>query len=123
MESAEFEQWLARQGKQYELLGELGGPVCHLRFTGPFHGEKVIWDATLMSLTYYLGKLAASGRSNPAARQFIDVGSNSASGRRITIALQIPAIDEPTIRKAMIMVRQYKRLAPGKHEYGELHRL
>ena len=123
MDPADFEQHLTRQGKAYELQGGLDTPVCQVRFTGPFNDETVIWDATLMSLTYYLQQQAANGQPDPAARQFIDVGANSASGRHITIALQVPLIDEPTILKAMIMARQYKRLARGKHEYGETHKL
>lgn len=123
MNPADFEQILAQQGCNYDLLGGLDSPSCHLRFTGKFMGDFVIWDATLMSLTYYLHKLAIDGHSQPGARQFIEIGDDTRHGRQITIALDVPIIDRPTIVKTMIMVRQYKRMCPGRHEYGTTRKL
>jgi hypothetical protein len=40
-------------------------------------------------------------------------------GRKIEIGLNLPKIDETTILKTIIMVRQYKRLSHGRHDYGE----
>ena len=33
---------------------------------------------------------------------------------------RFPAIDLPTVRKAMMMVRQYKRLRRGRHYFGPI---
>lgn len=123
MSPADFDHALAQQGKSFDMLSGLDSPSCRLRFTGSFEGEPVIWDASLMSLAYYLSEMVARGQPQPAARQFIEVGDMTADGRQITIALQLPLIDEPTIIKTMIMVRQYKRLASGRHEYGAAHSL
>jgi hypothetical protein len=34
------------------------------------------------------------------------------------VGLHVERIDPPTVRKAMIMIRRYKRLRRGRHEYG-----
>jgi len=39
------------------------------------------------------------------------------TGRRVV--LDIPRIDEPAILRTIIMIRNYKRLYPGRHEFGE----
>jgi hypothetical protein len=116
MDPAEFEQQLANQQKKFELLTPLGAATCHFRCTGPFQGELIIWDAYLQTLSYYVRNHA---RHNPSVRQFIEVGDMGEHGRLIRIGLNLPIIDEPVILKTLIMIRQYKRLAPGRHEFGE----
>ncbi|OOZ38434.1 hypothetical protein BOW53_15575 [Solemya pervernicosa gill symbiont] len=91
----------------YTLLEQPGGTTLRCRFSGRFDGEDVVWDATLMTL----------GQAG-AARNFIEIGELSGQGRSITIALHVHCIDIPTLRKAIIMVRNYKRLRLGRHEYG-----
>jgi hypothetical protein len=115
-EPGEFEQHLAKQQQRYELLLPLGGDHCHLRFSGPYQGKLVIWDAYLQTLAYYVRNRAPA---DPLARQFIEVGDEGPQGRLIRIGLNLPKIDEPVVLKTLIMVRQYKRLALGRHEFGE----
>lgn len=116
MNPAEFAQQLASRQQNYQLLSPLGEANCHIRFTGSFLGETIIWDATLQTLSYYVSKHALQDRH---ARQFIEVGESGVHGRCIEIGLNVPIIDEPVILKSLIMVRQYKRLATGRHEFGE----
>jgi hypothetical protein len=113
----EFEQQLSKQRRSYELLSPLGETVCHLRFTGPYEGNLIIWDAHLLTLAYYVRHHVPH---IPQQRQFIEVGEKGAQGRFIRIGLNLPIIDEPVILKTLIMIRQYKRLAFGRHEFGEL---
>lgn len=117
MDAQTFEQQLSNRGQKYELLSPLGEGSCHIRFTGPFLNELIIWDAYLQSLSYYVSEL--DQRATPV-RQFIHIGEDTEQGRIIRIGLNVPAIDEPVILKSLIMVRQYKRLKLGRHEYGEL---
>ena len=117
MDAADFAQQLAKRSQKFELLSPLGETICHLRFTGPFLGAQIIWDAYLQTLSYYVSEYALPQSS---ARQFIEVGEATEHGRLIRIGLNVPSIDEPVILKSLIMVRQYKRLAPGRHDYGEL---
>jgi len=97
------------------LLGPAGGALVRLRFSGPFEGRSVTWDATFTTLTSWQAQ-HSPGRPT---RNFIDIGEESADGIALTVGLNVPCIDIPTIRKAMMMVRQYKRLARGRHEFGE----
>lgn len=100
--------------EEAELLDIPPGEQLRLRFRGPFEGREVCWDARLVTL-------AAWQREHPGTginQNFIDIGDESADGIAITVALNLPLIDLPTVRKAMMMVRQYKRLRRGRHEYG-----
>jgi hypothetical protein len=116
MEPAKFVQQLASRNQYYELLSKLPAQTCHFRFSGPFQGSEIVWDAYLQTLSYYVNKHAGDLQSS---RQFIEVGDSAESGRLIQIGLNLPVIDETVILKTLIMIRQYKRLAPGRHEFGE----
>jgi len=118
----EFDKHCLAQGKSYEPVGHIGNQYTHFRFSGKFLQQPVIWDAHLYTLAYYMNEVLRTSRPH-RARQFIDVGELSTSGRIIRIALNLPVIDEPAIIKTMIMIRQYKRLASGRYEYGETIKL
>jgi hypothetical protein len=92
-----------------ELLGVPGGERLRLRFRGPFEGRTVTWDATLVALRR---------PGHPAGGNFIEIGADGPAGVAITVGLQVERIDPPTVRKTMIMIRRYKRLRRGRHDYG-----
>ena len=97
-----------------ELLDEPGGKTLRLRFEGRFEGRQVAWLATLLAL-------AESQPTDPTrqpAPNYIEVGEADLDTVPITVGLQVERIDPPTVRKAMIMIRRYKRLHRGRHEYG-----
>jgi hypothetical protein len=98
----------------YEIVEKTSDQHCNFRFAGKFLGEDVIWDARLITLAYY-----ARETGKRRLQQFIEVGESCEHGRRITIALNLPGIDEPAILKTTVMIRQYKRLSSGHHAYGE----
>lgn len=89
----------------FEAVSELGGGAAHVRFTGTFEGTGVIWDAKLQRLA-------------PGERRFIDIGEPADGRVPVTIGLPVARIDHPTVLKAMVMMRQYKRLQRGRHEFG-----
>ena len=97
-----------------ELLGAPGGERLRLRFRGPFEGRTVIWDATLVALRR---PGHPAGGAGPAGN-FIEIGADGPDGVAITVGLQVERIDPPTARKAMIMIRRYRRLRRGRHDYG-----
>lgn len=88
-----------------EILGQPGGQSLHLRFGGGFEGRRVTWDARLEAL-------GSQGGCN-----FIEVGDDGERGIPLHIGLRVTRIDEPTVRKAVIMIRRYKRLRRGRHEW------
>ena len=114
-----FTQKLTSTGQEYECLRLVGNGMAHFRFIGNFEGENTIWDAHLYTLAYYVEKVAELSQPDASHRQFIDVGEMSEMGRKLEIGLNLPKIDEAAILKTMIMVRQYKKLHCGRHEYGE----
>lgn len=89
------------------LLDSPGGDQLRLRFSGPFAGRQVIWDATLIAMT--------PGQQ----RNYIEIGHATENGIQLTVGLNVACIDLPTVRKTMMMIRQYKRLRQGRHEYGQ----
>lgn len=93
-------------------------PGCaQIRFTGPFEGRPTLWDATVMTLAHYR-KIAGDPNPGTPLRQFIEVGPQQGQLRRLVIGLNVAEIDAAVLLKTIIMVRNYKRLHRGRHEYG-----
>lgn len=95
-------------GADFVCDGPLGGDSLRLRFIGRYQEREVVWDAELIAL-------AATGADTA---QFLDIGAPGPHGVPIRIGLGVPCIDRPTVLKTIIMVRNYKRLRPGRHEFG-----
>lgn len=91
----------------YQPLTPLGGPELRLRFRGPFEGQEVLWDAHFITR-----------RHHGATYNYIDIGAEGTQGRQLTVVLDVHCFDAPTVHKAIIMVRQYKRLRRGRHAFG-----
>jgi len=105
----EFSSYLRDLGQDWILLEQRGDQYAHLRFTGPFDGQMVVWDCEFSTL--------AEAR---ARRNFIQIGLPGIYGVPLQIGLSVAAIDTPAIEKMIIMIRHYKRLSVGRHEYGEV---
>lgn len=103
-----FSSYLQEQHQNWLLIDQDDDQRAHLRFTGPFQGQVVVWDCEFVTL--------AAAR---AQRNFIDIGSPRESGVPLRVGLSIACIDTPAIEKMIIMIRHYKRLRLGRHEYGE----
>lgn len=93
----------------YQALGPLGGDELRLRFRGPYDGGEVMWDAHFMTRAHC---------GTETTYNFIDIGTEGLHGRQLTVVLDVDCFDAPTLRKTIIMVRQYRRLRPGRHEFG-----
>lgn len=105
----------------YSYLSEPEPGRAHIRFSGPFQGTEVIWNAQIVTLTRYHRKLSPGKQHRHAGtglRQFIEVGAAGHGMRNLLVVLNVPSIDEPVIRNTIIMIRKYKRLRPGRHEFG-----
>jgi hypothetical protein len=108
-------------GDYIELAPAQDGEV-RIRFSGPFQGRPVVWDASIVTLEreYRLGQAANPAARSTGLRPFIEVGPDRNGIRTIRIGLDVARIDEPVILKSIIMIRQYKRLHEGRHEHGEV---
>lgn len=102
-----FPQSFVRHGLHYTLLEPLHPDRARFVFTGPFQGGETDWDTTLTRLP------------DPGASPFIDIGGAGHHGRLLHVALAIPVVDVPALLRVIIMIRQYRRLRPGRHVFGE----
>ncbi len=103
-------QKLAARSEPYELLDAADDVRAHIRFLGRFEGREVVWDALLHALRV----------PHPVApRPFIEITGRGRHVVTIRIGLDVERLDAPTLHKAVIMVRQYKRLRRGRYEFGE----
>lgn len=84
-----------------------------LQFIGPFNGQPVVWNARLYTMQAY----AESHPVGDDPLQVIDIRQEN-GGYLIDIALNISQIDQAAVERTIIMVRKYKRLRLGRHEYG-----
>lgn len=98
-------------GADYLCESPFGGTCLRVRFIGHFERQEVVWDAELQALA----------ATKAETRQFIEIGTPGARGIPITIGLGVTYIDRPTLLKTLIMVRSYKRLRVGRHEFGRGH--
>lgn len=109
----------------YILISPLQKQQARFYFSGPFEGQEIIWDATLMTLEHYVQEACRTGeyRAGEAVelQQFIDISDETISPLPIKIVHDIPFVDSGRILKTVIMIRNYKRLHRGRHPYGPTH--
>jgi hypothetical protein len=105
-------------GIRYNLLAPSDAEQVHFTFSGRFQNQEISWDCTLLTLAHYHAGQPESAQ--PVVRTaFLEIGDETMHGRALRVALDIPVIDEPAILRTIIMIRHYKRLHPGRQEFGE----
>ena len=109
----------ALQQQQVDFVHvELPRDSCaHIRFIGVFDKQAVIWDATVMTLDHYNRSAAPHGEAD-SSQQFIEIGARQGDMRTIDVGLELERIDTQVLHKTIIMIRKYKRLHTGRHEFG-----
>lgn len=115
--SREYPKTRQAQGIEFRLLVPLTTQQAHFAFTGRFQDREVVWDATLLTLAHYHYEQAPVAQAVERF-PFLEIGAETTTGRALRVALDIEQIDEPAILRTIIMVRQYKRLHEGRHEFG-----
>jgi len=103
--------------RDYELLAPVESGEARLVFQGPFEGKTITWDARLIALRN--PDRRTDGPPGEAVRSYIEIGELSPRGRRLTVGLPVDDVDDSTIQRTIIMIRQYKRLRHGRHEFGD----
>lgn len=88
-----------------ELLDPPGGKHLRLRFRGSVQNPDIQWDACIEALP-------------PGQANFYEIGQEGSHGTRLRIGLKAESIELPMVRMAILMIRQYKRLAKGRQEFG-----
>jgi hypothetical protein len=105
-------------GIRYNLITLPDTGEVHFTFSGRFQNQEIVWDTTLNTLVHFHAQQSPSVQATVRSA-FLEIGAETEHGRALRVALDIPRIDEPAILRTIIMVRNYKRLRPGRHEFGE----
>jgi len=108
------ERQLEQLGRDYICSTPLPNPTVSVRFMGQFLGGRVVWDMTLGTLASY--QKSSRQPATPLC-PFIEIQDGADGVYPITVGLDLLFIDEPAIKKTIIMVRNYKRLVIGKIEF------
>ena len=111
---------------EYKLQQRHSADHVEVEFSGTLHNQPVTWHAHIRTLhDYCLHELTSSREhdSNTSGiihiQPFIDISIEN-NIHRLTVALNLPVIDDAAILRTIIMIRQYKRLKPGRHQYGDI---
>lgn len=114
---AAFTSQLAESGSDYLCATALPDTAVRVRFLGRFQDRAVVWDATLYTLNRYYQERSTD--SAFSARPFMEIAHDIDGSCQLTVGLNLPIIDAPTIKKTIVMIRNYKRLRMGRIEWGE----
>ena len=116
----QFEEILKASNRDFLIINSEDDQACEIKFIGPFNGAPVIWLANIQTLKHYASKLREASKESGMVKmqQFLEIEPNQELFR-IDVGLNIDKIDEAAIKRTIIMVRKYKRLHIGRHEYGE----
>lgn len=100
----------------YTLIQQFNSQHAHILFDGQFMGKAVTWNTQLFTVAEYARYTNYIGNT---IQQFIEIEKIDDSSMKLSVALNVPEINSPTIQKMMIMIKQYKKLSLGRHEYGD----
>ena len=116
-----FKSQLQEQGSDYICTALLPDTSASVLFLGHFQGNTVVWNMTVATLAHYRlaeADVIATTESRRFICPFIDIKEEADGGYQLNVGLDLPVIDEAVIKKTIIMIRNYKRLAIGKIEFG-----
>jgi hypothetical protein len=99
----------------YTIIKKFNAHCIHIKFDGLFQGKTVTWNTHFFTLQGYIDQ---KNIKNKELKQFIDIQPIETGVMKLEIALNISEINNPSIQKMMIMIKQYKNLSIGRHEYG-----
>lgn len=115
-----FSAFLKKSGQSFWLV-EHSDDRAVLAFTGPFEGREVVWRCEFVTLDTELRRLESGhAPASQGLRNFIEISEPVAEGVPLRVGLALPRIDAAAIEKMILMIRLYKNLRRGRHEYGEV---
>ena len=116
----QLEQELQRREADYIVDQVESEQACHIRFIGNFEHSGVVWHAHIQTLQQVASKLRSQTSETTAIRlrQFIEIQQQQ-DHYSVEVGLNLDKIDKAAILRTIIMIRQYKRLHAGRHEFGE----
>jgi len=118
-----FSAELQRLGKDFVCDTVLPANTAIIFFIGKFHDQSVLWLMTLATLSYWRevdGDGLSVADRIAIKHPFIEIVGGKQDVFQIKVGLSLEQIDEPAIRKTIIMIRNYKRLAVGRSGFGNV---
>jgi len=104
---------LTEQQTNYLLKGELPSVKTYLQFEGIFNNQIVVWNACVCTMEEH----ARGHEVLDDPKQFIDIQVKG-DMHLLRVGLNVSLIDHAMLERTIIMIRKYKRLHQGRHEYG-----
>ena len=93
-------------------------------FLGTFQGNVIVWNMTLFTRQYLTkteNKEAAIRKPEISSQSFIEIAAGKEGVFPLIVGLDVAVIDSAVINKVIIMMRNYKRLAIGRIDFGNMH--
>ncbi|MDH5472608.1 MAG: hypothetical protein OEY61_07115 [Gammaproteobacteria bacterium] len=116
----DFEVQLQGLDSDYLLVNRSSDQQVNIKFLGKFKQQPVVWDAHIRTLSdYHKYEFKNLSAENITLRQIIEIEKKN-NYYKINLMLFLKKIDDSAIQKAIIMVRNYKNLHIGRHEYGDI---
>lgn len=119
-----FKSRLQQSGCDFICNTQLPASVALISFLGSFQGRIVLWNMSLSTLPCHRlvdTSTSVTEKSALQSRPFIEIKADGEGIYTLKIGLGLQEIDGPAIKKAIIMVRNYKRLKIGLTEFGMMH--
>jgi hypothetical protein len=116
---ADLEARLAAGGPDYLVLGPLPAAAVEVCFAGPFQGQRVLWRMRLATLAAFEEEEGFLPRPPERPRGAMRIAAQEQGVWRASVGLAVGQIDEPTVRKAIVMMRNYRALRPGLRVWGD----
>lgn len=110
---------LVELGRDYLLAAPLAGTVAEVRFLGRFQERTVVWRMRLMTLARCVEECGPLPRAPRIVRGAMHIEALAPACLRARVGLAVPVIDEPAVRKAIVMMRNYRALRLGWRVWGE----
>ena len=120
---AAFKSQLDILGLDFIRSTPLDGSTASVLFLGLFHGQTVLWDMTLATLEQPRSTASidtVAKKSEAIICPFIEIIEGGEGVYLVKVGLDVEIIDESAIKKTIIMMRNYKRLAIGRNEFGSM---
>lgn len=109
----ELNKLLRSHNKAYILASAIPARKVYIQFEGRLKNQSVVWNACIRTIEEFSQSQAVA--DDP--KQFIDIQLQG-DIYMLEVGLNVQQIDQATIERTIIMIRNYKRLQPGRHEYG-----
>jgi len=94
-----------------------------IQFDGEFEGRSLVWDCEFVTLKEEYARLCSSSSSSTHSpiRCFIEIATVKDECASLRVGLNIPVINASSIEKMILMIRNYRFLRRGRHEFGETY--